>query len=112
MLLRALEVSRPGLLLGGFHMKLNSVFGAVIAFAVMTAPAMADPAPSCLRRKRGRWLRCNGPSAFEAKRKEKIFTDGAQFTNRGGAGGTIGLAEFVNTSKGNDNVVGGPWVRS
>ena len=32
-----------------------------------------------------------------------VFTDGANFTNKGGAAGTIGLAEFVNQGQGNDN---------
>lgn len=34
-----------------------------------------------------------------------IFTDGFQVTNKGGAGGTIGLAEFINTSKNDDNAI-------
>ncbi len=34
-----------------------------------------------------------------------IFTDGAQVTNKGGAGGTIGLAEFARTGKGDDNAI-------
>lgn len=34
-----------------------------------------------------------------------IRTDGANFTNKGGAAGTIGLAEFVNNNKGNDNAL-------
>ncbi|ARP94967.1 Bug family tripartite tricarboxylate transporter substrate binding protein [Bordetella genomosp. 13] len=34
-----------------------------------------------------------------------IFTDGFQVTNKGGAGGTIGLAEFINTSKKDDNAI-------
>lgn len=42
---------------------------------------------------------------LDAMAKEGIFTDGANFTNKGGAGGTIGLAEFVNANKGNDNAI-------
>jgi len=34
-----------------------------------------------------------------------IFTDGVQVTNKGGAGGTIGLAEFYRTSRGDDNAI-------
>lgn len=37
--------------------------------------------------------------------QSKIFTDGASFTNKGGAAGTIGLAEFVRTAKGDDNTL-------
>lgn len=34
-----------------------------------------------------------------------IFTDGSQVTNKGGAGGTLGLAEFVRTGQGDDNAI-------
>lgn len=34
-----------------------------------------------------------------------IFTDGYQVTNKGGAGGTIGLAEFINNNKNDDNAI-------
>jgi len=34
-----------------------------------------------------------------------IFTDGFQVTNKGGAGGTIGLAEFINTGRKDDNAI-------
>lgn len=34
-----------------------------------------------------------------------IFTDGVQVTNKGGAGGTIGLAEFINKNKNDDNAI-------
>lgn len=34
-----------------------------------------------------------------------IFTDGFQVTNKGGAGGTIGLAEFINKNKNDDNAI-------
>ncbi|MGV1777092.1 hypothetical protein ACQZ6H_19460 [Agrobacterium fabrum] len=86
-------------------MNLNSVFGAVIALAVMSASAMAEPAVVLAPGSAGGGYDAMARLPFEAMRKEKIFTDGAQFNNRGGAGGTIGLAEFVNTSKGNDNAV-------
>ncbi len=34
-----------------------------------------------------------------------IYTEGANFTNKGGAAGTIGLAEFVSTQEGNDDAL-------
>jgi putative tricarboxylic transport membrane protein len=34
-----------------------------------------------------------------------IFKDGVQVTNKGGAGGTIGLAEFINKNKNDDNAI-------
>jgi putative tricarboxylic transport membrane protein len=44
-----------------------------------------------------------GRAVLAALQADGIHTAGAQVTNKGGAGGTIGLAEFVNTMKGNDN---------
>src|SRR5581483_8822309 len=46
-----------------------------------------------------------GRAVLAALEAEGLHRAGAQVTNRGGAGGTIGLAEFVNTMKGNDNAV-------
>jgi putative tricarboxylic transport membrane protein len=86
-------------------MDIKSVFGAAIALAIMSAPAFAEPAVVMAPGSAGGGYDAMARLPFEAMRKEKIFTDGAQFTNRGGAGGTIGLVEFVNTSKGNDNAV-------
>jgi len=42
---------------------------------------------------------------IEPLEAEGIHKAGAQVTNKGGAGGTIGLAEFVSSSKGNDNAM-------
>jgi putative tricarboxylic transport membrane protein len=46
-----------------------------------------------------------GRAVLAALQADGIHTAGAQVTNKGGAGGTIGLAEFVNTMKGNDNAL-------
>jgi putative tricarboxylic transport membrane protein len=46
-----------------------------------------------------------GRAVLAALDAEGLHKAGAQVTNKGGAGGTIGLAEFVNGSKGNDNAV-------
>ena len=46
-----------------------------------------------------------GRSVLAAMEAEGIHKAGAQVTNKGGAGGTIGLAEFVSTMKGNDNAM-------
>ena len=45
------------------------------------------------------------PGGMAAFAQSKVFTDGASFTNKGGAAGTIGLAEFVRTAKGDDNAL-------
>jgi putative tricarboxylic transport membrane protein len=46
-----------------------------------------------------------GRAVLAALEAEGLHKAGAQVTNKGGAGGTIGLAEFVNTLKGNDNAM-------
>jgi putative tricarboxylic transport membrane protein len=46
-----------------------------------------------------------GRAVLAALESEGLHKAGAQVTNKGGAGGTIGLAEFVSTMKGNDNAV-------
>jgi putative tricarboxylic transport membrane protein len=45
-----------------------------------------------------------GRLAFDVMQKAGIFTKGATFTNKGGAAGTVGLADFVK-NKGQDNAV-------
>lgn len=44
-----------------------------------------------------------GRQAMQAMADAGAFADGANFTNKGGAAGTVGLAEFVNGNQGNDN---------
>ena len=46
-----------------------------------------------------------GRAVLAALEATGLHKAGAQVTNKGGAGGTIGLAEFVNTMKGNDNAM-------
>lgn len=41
-----------------------------------------------------------GRQAFQAMNDAGIYTGGVNFTNTGGAGGTVGLAEFLGTSSG------------
>ncbi len=41
-----------------------------------------------------------GRQAFQALNEAGIYTEGVNFTNTGGAGGTVGLAEFLGTSTG------------
>ncbi|WP_309084241.1 tripartite tricarboxylate transporter substrate-binding protein [Chelativorans sp.] len=41
-----------------------------------------------------------GRQAFQAMNEAGIYTDGVNFTNKGGAGGTIGLAEFQGGQRG------------
>ena len=41
--------------------------------------------------------------AMQAMQNAGIYTEGSQFTNKGGAAGTVGLAEFANSAKGSDD---------
>ncbi len=76
-----------------------------LALSLLAAPALADPAVVMAPGGPGGGYDAMARLPFQAMQEAGIFTDGAQFTNKGGAGGTIGLAEFVNNNKGNDNAV-------
>ena len=76
-----------------------------LALSMLAAPAAADPATVMAPGGAGGGYDAMARLPFQAMQEAGIFTDGAQFTNKGGAGGTIGLAEFVNNNKNNDNGV-------
>ena len=46
-----------------------------------------------------------GRQAMQAMSDAGILSGGVNFTNKGGAAGTIGLAEFVNANEGNDDAL-------
>ncbi|GAA4326549.1 tripartite tricarboxylate transporter substrate binding protein [Pigmentiphaga soli] len=73
---------------------------AAAPLAVMAAPAkvMAPGGP-------GGGYDAAARVPLQVMQQAGIFTDGFQVTNKGGAGGTIGLAEFINTSKNDDNAI-------
>lgn len=84
---------------------IRSIFAAGIAVALTGFAAFAEPAVVMAPGGAGGGYDATARMPFEAMAKDGIFTDGATFTNKGGAGGTIGLAEFVGANKGNDNAV-------
>ena len=85
---------------------MKSLFTAgALALSLLAAPAAADAATVMAPGGPGGGYDAMARLPFQAMQEAGIFTDGAQFTNKGGAGGTIGLAEFVNNNKGNDNAV-------
>jgi len=43
--------------------------------------------------------------AMQAMADAGVFTDGANYANKGGAAGTVGLAEFASTQQGNDDAI-------
>lgn len=76
------------------------------AFALALAgSAAADPAKVMIPANPGGGWDGAGRQTMAALNQAKIFTDGVNFTNKGGAAGTIGLAEFVRTAKGDDNAL-------
>lgn len=85
---------------------IRTIFAASVAVTLAgIGPAFADPAVVMAPGGAGGGYDAMARLPFEAMSKEGIFTDGATFTNKGGAGGTIGLAEFVGANRGNDNAV-------
>jgi putative tricarboxylic transport membrane protein len=84
-------------------MKTLTLAAIALGSALLAAPAYADPASVMAPGGAGGGYDGMARQPFEAMRRAGIFTEGATFTNKGGAGGTIGLAEFANTSKGNED---------
>ncbi|HEX7125626.1 MAG TPA: tripartite tricarboxylate transporter substrate-binding protein [Thermodesulfobacteriota bacterium] len=82
------------------------VLAAALTLAVAAAgvtPAAAEPLKVMVPANPGGGWDSTGRAVLNALQAEGIHTEGSQVTNRGGAGGTIGLAEFVNANRGNDN---------
>lgn len=71
----------------------------------LASAAAADPAKVMIPANPGGGWDAAGRQTMAAFAQSKIFTDGASFTNKGGAAGTLGLAEFVRTAKGDDNAL-------
>lgn len=87
----------------------NAVIGTVVASLLTAAPLAAqtsvdDPAKVMVPGGAGGGWDGTGRLAFDVMQKTGVFTKGATFTNKGGAAGTVGLADFVK-SKGQDNAV-------
>jgi len=84
---------------------LGKLCSAIVAAALPLSAAMADPAVVMAPGGAGGGYDAAARVPLQVMQETGIFTDGAQVTNKGGAGGTIGLAEFVRTGKGNDNAI-------
>lgn len=86
-------------------MRRGFLLGAAMALAfAVGGVARAEPAKVMIPAGAGGGWDGTGRLTFDAMAKAGIFKDGATFTNKGGAAGTIGLAEFVK-SRGQDNAV-------
>ncbi|MCA0271893.1 MAG: tripartite tricarboxylate transporter substrate binding protein [Proteobacteria bacterium] len=84
---------------------IRKILAAGVAVAFTGFAAFAEPAVVMAPGGAGGGYDATARMPFDAMSADGIFTDGATFTNKGGAGGTIGLAEFVGANKGNDNAV-------
>jgi putative tricarboxylic transport membrane protein len=77
----------------------NILMTVAVAAAMATGAAQAQVSVMLPAGPGGGWD-TTGRQAFQALNDAGIYTGGVNFTNTGGAGGTIGLAEFVSTSSG------------
>jgi len=84
--------------------RIKNVF-AILAIAAAPLTAWAAPAKVMAPGGPGGGYDAAARVPLQAMQEAGIFTDGFQVTNKGGAGGTIGLAEFINTSKNDDNAI-------
>lgn len=78
---------------------------AITLVALPLAGAIAQPAKVMAPGGPGGGYDAAARVPLQTMQQAGIFTDGFQVTNKGGAGGTIGLAEFVRTGKGDDNAI-------
>lgn len=77
----------------------NKILVASVAVAGLVSVAQADVSVMIPANPGGGWDG-TGRQAFSAMAAAGIYTEGVNFTNTGGAGGTIGLAEFQNAQTG------------
>lgn len=84
----------------------KAIIGAlVLAAALVPATAFAQRATVMIPATPGGGWDSTARMTMQVLDEAKIFNDGALFINKGGAGGTIALAEFVKANKGDDNAV-------
>lgn len=87
-------------------MALRSIMAGALALALGSiGAAQAQQARVMIPAGAGGGWDGTGRGAMNAMQQAGIFTDGVQYTNKGGAAGTIGLAEFASTQKGQDNAI-------
>ena len=80
-------------------MTFNRLLAAAVATLGLVSVAQADVSVMIPANPGGGWDG-TGRQAFSAMAAAGIYTEGVNFTNTGGAGGTIGLAEFQNAQSG------------
>ncbi len=86
-------------------MKLKRLFQGMLATTVLSAGVASAQVSVMLPANPGGGWDGTGRNAFSALNKAGIYTGTVNYTNKGGAGGTIGLAEFARTSKGKNDQI-------
>jgi putative tricarboxylic transport membrane protein len=76
-----------------------------LVLALAGGVASADPAKVLIPANPGGGWDAAGRQTMGAMNQAGVFTEGVSYENKGGAAGTIGLAEFVRTAKGDDNAL-------
>ena len=76
-----------------------------LLLALAGGVASADPAKVLIPANPGGGWDAAGRQTMAAMNQAGVFTEGVTYENKGGAAGTIGLAEFVRTAKGDDNAL-------
>ncbi len=85
-------------------MFLKPFMGAVLALGISSA-AMAEPAKMMIPAAAGGGYDTTGRLAIKTLETAGIFKDGAVFTNKPGAGGTLGMGEFIRNNQGDQNAL-------
>ncbi|WP_293856874.1 tripartite tricarboxylate transporter substrate binding protein [uncultured Alsobacter sp.] len=78
---------------------------AAATLAGMTVGAWAEPAKVMVPAGAGGGYDTTGRLAMKVLDSAGIFKDGAVFTNKPGAGGTLGMGEFIRNNKGDNNAL-------
>lgn len=99
---RTVENGNGGQPMRSFSIKATAA--ALTVSLVAGATALAEPAKVMIPAGAGGGWDGTGRLTLDVMQKTGIFKDGATITNKGGAAGTIGLADFVK-DKGRDNAI-------
>ena len=90
------------------RMNTRTIFAGALSLAMtlsLSGMAAAETAKVMIPAGPGGGWDTTGRQALQAMSDAGVFTDGANFTNKGGAAGTVGLAEFATGNEGDDNAL-------
>ncbi|MGL5735953.1 MAG: Bug family tripartite tricarboxylate transporter substrate binding protein, partial [Beijerinckiaceae bacterium] len=84
---------------------LKKTMMAAALFAGMTGAAFAQPATMMIPAGAGGGYDTTGRLAMKVLESAGIYKDGVVFTNKPGAGGTLGMGEFIRNNQGAPNAL-------